>query len=85
MVISINGPFPSGITQALSSSITFVNMINNFKLNQPLIIRENPKTRGTQRRFPPALKTLFRLSRVPLDLWKCILSSAIKFVSVLSS
>ena len=31
------------------------------------------------------LKTLFRLSRVLLDLKKCILSSTIKFLSVLSS
>ena len=32
-----------------------------------------------------ALKTLFRLSRLLLDLEKCILSGAIKFVSVRSS
>ena len=32
-----------------------------------------------------ALKTLFRLSRVLLDLWKYILISAIKFISVRSS
>ena len=31
------------------------------------------------------LKTLFRLSRVFLDIWKCIISGAIKFVSVRSS
>ena len=32
-----------------------------------------------------ALKTLFRQSRVLSDLWKCILSGAIKFVAVRSS
>jgi len=32
-----------------------------------------------------ALKTLFRLSRVLLDLKKCILRSAIEFVSIRSS
>ena len=35
--------------------------------------------------LPHSLKTLFRLSRVFLDLQKCILSGAIKFVSVRSS
>ena len=39
--------------------------------------------RGTQRRFPPKyIKKFFRLSRVLLDLLKCILRGAIKFVSV---
>ena len=32
-----------------------------------------------------ALQTFFTLSRVLSDLWKCILSGAIKFVSVRSS
>ena len=43
--------------------------------------------RGIQRRFfrVKTLKTLFMLSRVPLDLLKCILSGAINFVSVRSS
>ena len=35
--------------------------------------------------LPHSLKTLFRLSRVFLDLQKCILSGAIKFVPVRSS
>ena len=35
--------------------------------------------------LPHSLKTLFTLSRVFLDLQKCILSGAIKFVSVRSS
>ena len=35
--------------------------------------------------FLNTLKTLLRLSRVLLDLWKCILSGAKKFVSVRSS
>ena len=35
--------------------------------------------------LPHLLKTLFRLSRVFLDLQKCILSGTIKFVSVRSS
>ena len=39
-----------------------------------------PQSRGTQRRFlPNAVKKRFRLSRVILDLYKCILSGAIKF------
>ena len=33
IIISTNGPFPLGITQSLSNSITSVNMIDNFKLN----------------------------------------------------
>ena len=43
--------------------------------------------RGIQRRFfrVKTLKALFMLSRVPLDLLKCILSGAINFVSVRSS
>ena len=42
--------------------------------------------RGTQRRFPPKyIETPFRLPRVLLDLYKCILSGPIKFISVRSS
>ena len=46
------------------------------------------RSRGTQRgRLPPKFITEkpFRLPKVFLDLWKCILSGAIKFVSVWSS
>ena len=35
--------------------------------------------------FQNTLKTLFRLSRALLDISKCILSGATKFLSVLSS
>ena len=53
-------------------------------LEFPLNCQDN--VQGHQRRFLlNALKSLFRLSRVLLDLYKCVLSSAIKFVSVPSS
>ena len=58
-----------------------------FQLRQlyPSVTSEHAANRGTKRRFLPTLKTLSRLSRVLLDLWKCILSGAKKFVSVRSS
>ena len=42
--------------------------------------------RGIKRKFLlNALKTRFRLSKVLLDLYKCIVSGAKKFISVRSS
>ena len=60
-------------------------MKTNIKLNSHQIKERSDKLITTVRFLLNSLKTRFRLPRVLLDIYKCILSGAIKFVSVRSS